>query len=515
VYHELYLKKRRKSMSNYVVAYHAGNMPDSPEGGTKYMAKMTTRRRFPGAGTMKSFSIFMVLLAVPFSFAAPQLTEVTPDVRAEVIEGIAELLEDLYVIPETADEVQQMLRANLAAGHYDEDVAPAAFAAALTRDMYALTGDMHLRVSFGSDGGIAVCQPVKRELDNASGDAKIIVREGEEPIRRHEKNPGTGSDGGIFDGVGGIPEAKILPGNVGYVDIRLFVPRAQEEEVAVKAMETVSGADALIFDLRSCAGGTPDMVHFITSYLFPPEPMHLLTYYRAHSEPDSAYTLAEIPGTRRPDVPVYLLISPFTGSGCEEFSYNLKHHGRAELIGETTAGAGHGGGVHALAAGFSAFIPDFRPVHPKTGGGWEGVGVIPTIECSSDKAPLLAHKMALERILDDGGVEQERAEELTDLIRGLDEDLARADEPTVVDADALAEYAGAYEYRFITLEDDGLYLQRTGGPKLKMVAADEPDSFTLKRIPQARVRFERGADGAIVALHVLGMSGEWEITKRQ
>jgi hypothetical protein len=212
---------------------------------------------------------------------------------------------------------------------------------------------------------------------------------------------------------------------------------------------------------------------------------------------------------------VYLLISSFTGSGCEEFSYNLKHHDRAELIGETTGGAGHGGGVHAIASGFSAFIPDFRPVHPRTGGGWEGVGVIPTTECSSEKAQILAHKMALEQILNDGGVEQGRAEELADLIGGLEEDLARADEPTVVDADALAEYVGAYEYRFITLEDDGLYLHRTGGPKLKMIAADEPDSFTLKRVPKAKIRFERDPDGEIVALHVLGMSGKWEVTKRQ
>ncbi len=470
---------------------------------------------------MKSLSILPVLLAASLAFAAPPLTEVTPDVRAEVIEDIAKLLEDVYVIPETANEVQQMLRANLAAGHYDEDVSPAAFAAALTRDMYALTGDKHLRVSFGPDGGTARRRIVKYVPGGAAGDAggagdaKVIVRGGEEPVSSNEQDPGTVSDGGVFDGVTGIPEAKMLPGNVGYVDIRLFVPRALQEEDAVKAMETVSGADALIFDLRLCRGGSPDMVHLITSYLYPPEPMHLITYYHGHSEPDSAYTLAEIPGTRRPDVPVYLLVSPITGSGCEEFSYNLKHHGRAELIGETTGGAGHGGSVHAVAAGFSAFIPDFRPVHPKTGGGWEGVGVIPTTECSSDRAHLLAHKMALERILDDGGVDDDRAEELAGLIRGLEDDLARADEPVVVDMDALAEYVGGYEYRVITLEDDGLYLQRTGGPKLQMVAAEEPDSFTLKMIPQAKIRFERGPNGAVDALHVLGMSGEWEVTKRQ
>ena len=113
----------------------------------------------------KLLSILPVLLAASLAFAAPPLTEVTPDVRAEVIEDIAALLEDQYVIPETATEVQQMLRANLAAGHYDEDIAPAAFAAALTRDMYALTGDKHLRVSFGPDGAVAGRRSVKRVPD--------------------------------------------------------------------------------------------------------------------------------------------------------------------------------------------------------------------------------------------------------------------------------------------------------------------------------------------------------------
>jgi len=463
---------------------------------------------------MRSLSIIVVLLATSLSFAAPPLTEVTPDVRVEVIEDIAELLEDMYVIPETASEVQQMLRANLAAGHYDEDISPDVFAAALTRDMYELTGDKHLRVGFGSDGGTAARIPVKRVPGSTDGSVKVVIRKGGEPAGDEEQQLGARSDGGVFDGVTGIPEAKMLPGNVGYVDIRLFVPRALQEEDAVKAMQTVSEADALIFDLRTCRGGSPDMVHLITSYLFPPEPIHLITYYHAHSEPDSAYTLAEIPGKRLPDVPVYLLVSPITGSGCEEFSYNLKHHGRAALVGETTGGAGHGGAVHTIAAGFSAFMPDFRPVHPKTGGGWEGVGVIPTTECSSEKAHLLAHKMALEQILADG-VEPGRGVELTDLIRELEEDLSRADEPIVVDVEALAEYAGTYAYRTITLEKDGLYLQRTGGPRLQMVAADEPDSFTLKMIPQAKLRFERGPDGAIEVLHVLGMSGEWEATTRQ
>ena len=104
-------------------------------------------------------------------------------------------------------------------------------------------------------------------------------------------------------------------------------------------MAVIEDAEAIIFDLRMCRGGAPDMVHFITSYLYGDEPFHLLTYHHARAEPDSAYTLSEVPGRRRPDVDAYVVTSRFTGSGGEEFTHNLKHHGRATVVGETTAGA--------------------------------------------------------------------------------------------------------------------------------------------------------------------------------
>jgi len=477
---------------------------------------------------MSRFSRFVALafllsaVALPGARAEDPAT-VSPEVQSEVVEGLHGLLEDLYVIPETAHRIEDLLRKNLAAGTYD-GLSPQQFAAALTRDMQSLSGDKHLRVSFGEAGEA----PTRRVIRQAPGEPMpeagdgrrvVVVRPGEEPPAGmppagEPRRPGSGGDGGVFDNVRGIPEAKMLPGNVGYVDIRLFVPREMAEADAVAAMEAVAGADALIFDLRSCMGGSPDMVHFITSYLYPPGRKHLLTYYHAHEKPDSAYTLEEIPGQRMPDTDVYLVTSAFTGSGCEEFSYVLKHHDRATLVGETTGGAGHGGGVHPVAAGFNAFIPDFRPVHPVTGEGWEGVGVIPDVEVPAEKALLVAQRLALEGIRgrsDDGA----RIAELTDLIDSLSTEIARVDEPEPIDREALAEYAGDYEIRTITLEDDGLYLQRVGGPKMKMVSTGEHDEFALKRLPQAKIRFGRDEAGVIRELHVLALQGTWEVTKRR
>ena len=286
-----------------------------------------------------------------------------------------------------------------------------------------------------------------------------------------------------------------------------------DEEVAREAMAIAADTDALIFDLRACRGGTPEMVHFITSYLFGPEPFHLLTYFNAAQAPDSAYTLAEVPGRRLPETDVYILTSSRTASGGEEFTYNLKHHGRATVVGQTTAGAGHGGGVHPVGNGFNAFIPDFRPVHPVTGQGWEGVGVNPHLEVAADLALATAHRTALEKRL--GMVsDPEEQQALRRHIADLEAELAEAMLDTA-DLNRLQPYAGRYEIRTIFLESDGLYIQRQGGPKLKLVPVDgEPETYTLREAPAARIKFVRDGDGVITELNVLTLQGVWEVSKR-
>lgn len=466
----------------------------------------------------------LCLAATPPAIRADPGAEITPETKKQVIEALCVLLEDVYVIPETAERLEDLLRRQLESGAYDGAGSRGAFAAAVTSDMQDLSHDIHLRLMESAEltaGGPRVVRVAAGDDAPAEGDrpgppGRVVVRRAEPPGDGDDSGPRRvvreADDGGVFDGVQGIVEAKMLEGNVGYVDIRLFVPLERERDVAVKAMETVAGADALIFDLRTCAGGSPDMVHFVESYLYPPEPKHLLTYFHGHAPPDSAYTLAEVPGRRLPDADVFIATSHFTGSGCEEFTYTLKHHGRATVVGEKTGGAGHGGGVHPVAAGFHAFVPDFRPVHPVTGGGWEAVGVTPHVECGSRNAVLLAHKLALEALVKRG---VRSADDVQELIASLDAKLASAESPAPFDPAAAAEYAGTYGIRTIFVEPDGLYLQRQGGPKLRLVPADEPDTFTLEIMQQARIRFGRGDDGTIETLHVLGMTGKWEVTSRQ
>jgi len=78
---------------------------------------------------------------------------------------------------------------------------------------------------------------------------------------------------------------------------------------------------------------------------------------------------------------------------------------------------------------------------------------------------------------------------------------------------ASGEFGGVYGERTISEESDGIYIQRTGGPKLKMVK-QEKDEFTLEQIPNARIRFLRSAEGKVNAVEVLNPAGQWERSPR-
>ena len=66
----------------------------------------------------------------------------------------------------------------------------------------------------------------------------------------------------------GFEKVERLAGNVGYVKFNQFGDPEICKEIAVAAMTFISNADAVIFDMRDNGGGRPDMVAFLTSYLF-------------------------------------------------------------------------------------------------------------------------------------------------------------------------------------------------------------------------------------------------------
>jgi C-terminal processing protease CtpA/Prc len=168
------------------------------------------------------------------------------------------------------------------------------------------------------------------------------------------------------------------------------------------------------------------MVALISSYLFDGEPIHLNSlYWRDEDFTQQYWTLPFVPGNRFIDKPVFVLVSGYTFSAGEEFSYNLKSRKRAKLIGEATAGGAHPGSPFRLHPNFEAFMPLGRAINPITQDNWEGKGVVPDIPTTSEQAFEIAYKLALEAVIKELGEptsspEKQLLEEARAAIKKLD-----------------------------------------------------------------------------------------------
>lgn len=197
----------------------------------------------------------------------------------------------------------------------------------------------------------------------------------------------------------GFQRVEVLEGNIGYVDFWGFdTVNERSKKRAETVMAMIADTDAIIFDLRNNGGGSADMVRLLCSYLFD-APVHLNSiYWKASDSTSEFWTFAEVNGAARPKVPVYLLTSADTFSAAEEFAYNLKALKRAVVVGEVTKGGANPWRFFDLEHGFQVAIPIAKAVNPITKTNWEGVGVLPDIKVSKDKAFDTAYELALKNL---------------------------------------------------------------------------------------------------------------------
>lgn len=349
------------------------------------------------------------LAVLAFAFAAathagaqPAQPDSTIDraTRAQVVEGAIRELNDRYVFPEVATKVGEALGRSLKSGTYDAFADATRFAEKLTDDIQAVTRDKHIRVRYSA-------RPLP---ERARGQPTT------EELAEYRKQAGMRNFG--------VEKVERLPLNVGYIELRGFESAELAGEAIAAAMTLMAHSEALIVDLRRNGGGDPATVALMTSYLFD-ERTHLNSFYRREGNRTTQFWTQDwVPGKRFGQTkPVYVLTSRRTFSGAEEFSYNLKHLKRATIIGETTGGGAHPGGMRRIHANFSIFVPDGRAINPITNTNWEGVGVEPDVKVAADDALRTAQLLALKKIEQLGGKDADYLKFLRDRVAELDKAL--------------------------------------------------------------------------------------------
>lgn len=332
--------------------------------------------------------------ATPTSpFRAPEVADRTIDAgqREKVIGDVRQALREQYVFPEVATRMADDLGARLERKQYDEVTGSKEFARRLTEDLQAICRDKHVRVRY-------VGPPPPGEAGRPGPRAEMEKR--------------------MLESNCGFERLERLAGNIGYLDLRAFPPVELAGDLAEASMNFLARTEGLIIDLRQNGGGTPEMVQLLCSYFFGAEPVHLNDlYFRPMDETREFWTLADVPGKRYLDRPVFLLTSSRTFSGAEEFAYDLQNQKRVTIVGETTGGGANPGGSVRIAAGFEVFVPMGRAINPVTGTNWEGKGVEPDVKCDAVGALERAHELVLLKLI--AGAQGERKQRLEEALAGL------------------------------------------------------------------------------------------------
>ncbi len=421
--------------------------------------------------------IFLYFVSLPL---AGQNTRTALD-KAEkkaVIDALCENLEREYIFPEITEKYVRMLRQNFRSGKYDGIGQPEDFARIVTEDLMSVHRDRHLSLRFDPDW--VKNERGRKELDEAA----IQLQKRQDRARNY-----------------GFQEIKILPGNIGYFKFNGFSYNTDAYDAAIGAMSFLGNTDALVIDLRSNGGGSPEMVQFLCSYFLDNPRKHLNSFsYKDKEKLTQYWTYTYLPGRRLDKVDLYILTSQGTFSAAEEFAYNLKNMKRAVIIGETTGGGGHDNKFVILTDNFMMSLPFARAVNPITKSNWEGVGVEPDVKVSSDNALDTALAMA-SKIL----AEKENDPQFKAYYQWNADIYEAALNPMTVAEETLESYVGTYGPRTITLEGGSLFYQRQGRPKIKLIPIAD-DYFMLEGIDYFRLKFLKER-GRVVAVEGYGTAG--------
>ncbi len=303
---------------------------------------------------------------------------ITAEQRSQAAQAILKLFDERYVFPDVASKVRKTIEARLTENDYQSITTGQELADKLTTDIVAITKDKHIRVRCSTDKLTAQGrreQPSPAEMKKMQEEMKL-------------RNAA-------------FVKVERLPGNIGYLRLDGFMEPEAGKEPLQASMTFLKNTDALILDLRYNGGGTPLMVRDLCSYFFDEHPVLLnRMFFRQGNRTEEFYTHPTVPGPKYLNKDVYVLTSAFTFSGAEECAYNFQTQKRATLVGETTGGGAHPGGTVPVADHYLIFIPTGRAVNPVTNTNWEGVGVKPEVQASSDKALETAHQLAIKKLLD-------------------------------------------------------------------------------------------------------------------
>jgi hypothetical protein len=326
------------------------------------------------ATASSAFPAYAAQAAGPAKSDAGQPTDTRPDIsiseadRTFAIGNLVTAIREQHFSVEEGARIARMLERNSRSGRYGKIASGRQFAAKLTEDLQAISGDPHFLIDY-------------------------FVRPRPYPM------PAGGVDGGSRQDFllinYGVRSAERLDGNIGYLRIDRFAPARDAGPLLQGAIAMLSATEALIIDLRYNGGGHGDTTALLAGLLLD-EPSRMSDII-ARNGVTQSWTPIVLSG--RYTKPVYILTSARTFSAAEGFTYSLRAMGRVKVVGERTRGGANPATRILLSPRFEAIVPIAQARNPITGGNWQGTGVEPDIPSAADQALKVAKRDAARQLI--------------------------------------------------------------------------------------------------------------------
>jgi len=405
-------------------------------------------------------------------------------VRERILERTAALIESKYVDKAKARAIAAEVRGLGADRELMSATPESAWSAALTRRLCA--HDVHFQVSWTPP----------RSLDARSVPPSRLSPAEMDELMAHDNF--------------GFKAVERLAGNIGYVNLAFFAhfdrtltgtetPKARR--TAEAALTLLSQADAVIFDLRENMGGSPAMVDLLLTGFFGADPVLLNRFYEREGDRTLDFsTFSNYQGPRRPDAPVYVLISGATVSAAEEFAYDVQAQRRGVIVGDVSAGGANPGRHFDLGDGFDLFVSTGAAINPITKTNWEGTGVKPDVLVPAALALTRARALALDAVLS-----TQRSSAPIEAQWALDR-LKAEQSGFQLSPDQKDAYAADFGDRVVKVQGGDLVLIHGRAPAQRLVPVAR-DVFSVDEAPDQRVTFERDEHAVLRSLVISTSSG--------
>ncbi len=305
----------------------------------------------------------------------------------EIVQKLADKLEDSYPFPDISALYKSTLLKNEAAGRY-KNLSESELASRLTQDLNKAHKDVHLHVMRNEES-----------YRSLTGQDQGGGRRGNGVNNDERANYGFKSV--EIDGATSTAYINV-PGP--------FMGSQEAFEMAAAAMNMAAYCKNIIIDVRNNPGGTGHMGRFLASYFYNAgnEQYYLNGFYKDRSHDEQEWTYSFVPGKRMPDAKLYILVNGGTASASEGFAYAMQKLRRGIIVGDTTAGAGIAGSFIPLKNNLIVFTPFKMVVAPNSLVGWEGTGVIPDVATEKQDALAATRKLILTDIMNNSADTDQR-----------------------------------------------------------------------------------------------------------